>query len=82
MADGRGDVDDAHSKVRNALDGLKNIPIGSLNQTEREYAVDALQDIRDLDEALAQRSEQPAEPLGMTVTSDEEMAGDAEEVDA
>ncbi|WP_049979341.1 hypothetical protein [Halolamina rubra] len=60
-------VDDAHSSVQNALQAVASLELGSLNETEREHAGAAILHLRDLDEALAQRSAIDAEQLGMGV---------------
>jgi len=55
-------VDDAHSLVRNALegtegnDGLHGLCLADLNETERERAVQALNALHALDESLGERS--------------------------
>lgn len=71
-------VDDAHSAVIDALeggdvgeeaDGLFDLRLADLNDTERRHAVDALDALLDLDRALAERSSHertdfPAEKSG------------------
>ncbi|EMA69163.1 hypothetical protein C461_03272 [Halorubrum aidingense JCM 13560] len=66
-------VDDAHSLVRNALQGadedtpgLHELRLADLNETEREHAIQALGALHRLDGALAERSgfaalDQPAQ---------------------
>jgi len=58
-------ADDAHTLVRNALTGhgvndetpgLHELRLADLNETEREYALDALDALHRLDDALAERS--------------------------
>jgi len=58
-------VDDAHSAVQSALQAVASIELGSLRDAEREHALNAIRDLRDLDEALAVRSGHAAEQLGM-----------------
>lgn len=59
-------VDDAHTKVQAALEGvddpvyadcgLHELRLAELNETEREHATKALRALHDLDAALAERS--------------------------
>jgi hypothetical protein len=71
MSNPEGDVEDTHSRVKHALNSVRNLELGALNDGELEKASEALCALDRLDEMLAVRSEQAAATLPKDVLGDE-----------